>query len=347
MVDIKVLANEALELLDNHKKDNYRVCIAVVGPPGSGKSTIAAELCHEINDRYKQYLEARGSEPTHLAVTPHLSISATSAEEFVFDVRNISPDLAVEMDSNDGILPEFVEDTKFQPVKRKLENGDVEIIGRGGLPNAFTISSHVAPSHQDEVSIAQMVPMDGFHLSRKCLTYFHNPEEAIKRRGSPGTFDSNNFLQLCKTLAQSCLVKPGSCSTSECFNFISGTYNRKFPSIRIPGFDHSLKDPTPNQYCIDGHTRIVILEGLYLLYDKENWQEVYRVLQDTGALLVWYIDIEDSTIEERVAKRHLKSKLVNSLEQGRQKFQENDLLNARLIRENRVHSDNVTILRND
>lgn len=339
MLDVKVLADEALGLLNDRKRDNYRVCIAVVGPPGSGKSTIAGELCREINSRFEDYMQRQEVE----AVTQ----SATANVDFSLDVRDMPANLAEEMKTNDGILPEFAEDTKFEPVKRTLSNGDIQIIGRGGLPNAFTISSDVPRSHKGQVAIAEMVPMDGFHLNRKCLGCFQNPGEAVKRRGSPGTFDSNNFLELCKILALSCLVKPRDCSANQCFDFIAKTYNPKFPCISIPGFDHSLKDPTPNKYCIDGHTRIVVLEGLYLLYGQENWQEVHRIMQETGALLIWYIDVEDGIIEERVAQRHLQSKLVGTFEEGKHKFQGNDLLNARLIRQNRVQSNKVNILRND
>lgn len=311
-----------------------------MGPPGSGKSTVAQDLSRQINHRFDEYRLQGNQKSAHGGTRSRASDVALAS-----DVPEITTPLSEELAFNGGILPKYVEDVNFQPVKRRLENGDLQILGRGGLPNAFTISNDVEPD--EESSFAQIVPMDGFHLSRQCLSSFQNPQEAHKRRGSPPTFDSNNFAQLCKTLAQTCTIKPGSCDAKSCFEFMAKTYDPHFPCIKIPGFDHSLKDPTPDQFCLNGHTRIVILEGLYLLYDKENWQRVHEILQNTGSLLVWYIDIEDHVIEERVAKRHFNSGLADSVEQGRLKFQGNDLLNARLIRKNLVQSGKVVTLRND
>lgn len=312
----------------------------MVGPPGSGKSTVAEELGRQINQRFKEYLLQANQKLAHGEAR-----SMASDVSLASDVPEITSALSEELESNDGILPKYVEDVNFQPVKRRLDNGDLQILGRGGLPNAFTISNNV--DTDEETSIAQIVPMDGFHLSRQCLSKFHNPQEAHKRRGSPPTFDSNNFAQLCATLAQTCTIKPKPCDAKSCFEFVTKTYDPHFPCVKIPGFNHSLKDPTPDQFCLDGHTRIVILEGLYLLYNEENWKRVHEILQGTGSLLVWYIDIEDHVIEERVAKRHFASGLANSVEQGRLKFQGNDLLNARLIRKNLVQSGKIVTLRND
>lgn len=339
-INTNALANEAIGLLDECKDDYYRICVLIVGPPGSGKSTVAEELCRKINLRYKEYLLQANQELDHDG-------SKSNAAEVSLDsgVAEITNELSEELAANDGILPKHVEDINFQSVKRRLENGDLQIIGRGGLPNAFTISNNVGSD--EEPSIAQIVPMDGFHLSRQCLSSFQNPQEAHKRRGSPPTFDSNNFAQFCKTLAQTCTIKPGPCDAKSCFEFVAKTYDPHFPCIKIPGFDHSLKDPTQNQFCLNGHTRIVILEGNYLLYDQENWKHVHEVLQGAGSLLVWYIDTDDHVIEERVANRHFSSGLVDSVEQGRVKYRENDLLNARLIRNNLVQNGKFVTLRND
>ena len=91
----------------------------------------------------------------------------------------------------------------------------------------------------------------------------------------------------------------------------------------------------------------MIFEGLYLLYNQENWQKAYELLAKTGALLVWNVDIEEGVIQERVGKRHLQTGIVSTLEDGIKRFQKNDLVNARLIKDNLVNDKNIIHIRND
>lgn len=161
------------------------------------------------------------------------------------------------------------------------------------------------------------------------------------------TFDSNNFLELCKVLGKTSLITPTKSSAEDCFEYLSETFIENFPEIRIPSFDHRVKDPTPNDYCIDGYTRIMIFEGLYLLYDAENWAKVYHKLSQTNALLVWNVDIEEGVIKERVGKRHVQTGIVSTIEDGIKRFQTNDLLNARLIKQKSIYNDSIVSIRND
>lgn len=338
-MDVRLLANQAIQLLAERKTENYRICVVIVGPPGSGKSTIAEKLCNEINSQYNQYLQAHSDVVVQLKEGEHLDL--------VSSISEISPALNAELEHDGGIFKNMVEDAIFKPVKKALSDNTVEIIGRGGIPNSFTISENCPLLKKNDIAIAQTIPMDGFHLSRRCLDCFKNPTWAHQRRGSPETFDSNNFLQLCRTLAQTSVIKPRQYCTKDCFKFVSETFISNLPVISIAGFDHRVKDPTPNHYSIDGYTRILVFEGLYLLYDQENWRDIYRVLGSTSALLIWNVDIEENVIEERVAKRHLESGLVNSLEEGRMKFKLNDALNARLIKNHMVNSEKVINVRND
>ena len=359
-VDDKVLdklVDDVIEFLEKKVDTNYRISVAIAGPPGSGKSTIASAVCSEINRRYQEYLQrqqSKGDNPVKV------SSSANGIVKLDSSVDEISEDRLKVLEKNNGINPELVEDLTVKPVKitNKGEDGTVTIIGRGGLPNGIKI---VYDSNErdkksmsqvpEQIQIAQIIPMDGFHLSRKCLDCFKDPETAHKRRGSPPTFDSNNYLELCKILAQTADIKPEvpSLSSSNVWEKISTSFNSDIPDIYISSFDHAIKDPSEGALCITKFTRVLIFEGLYLLYDQENWGGIYPTLSKTGSAIFWEINAPMELLEERVAKRHLKSGLVDSLEAGVHKFRENDMLNAQTISSHRINvgDDSTPIIKID
>lgn len=349
MVAVDKLVEKALDFLNRRADENYRIVICIVGPPGSGKSTIAEKFCNSINEKYHEYLKS------HLSTLEILKIKENNAVDLVSDLNEISPERETYLRENNGIFPDSVENINFQCIQYKPENDtDTFVLGRGGLPNSIKISKYNdldLPQNPEEIDIAQIIPMDGFHLSRSCLDMFKDPEYAHKRRGSPTTFDSNNYLELCKILSKTSKMIPEyNFETSKnlnVFDKISNSFTSNIQDIYVPGFNHALKDPTRDQYCINGFSRVLIFEGLYLLYDQENWKEIYKTLQNTGALLVWNIDIDEKTIEQRVAKRHFESGLVNTLEEGIKKFQSNDLLNARSIFEHTINVNDIIHITNE
>ena len=359
-VDSKVLdklVDDVIQFLERKVDSNYRISVAIAGPPGSGKSTIASAVCSEINRRYQEYLQqqqSKGNNPIKVGGSISGIVKLDSS------VDEISEERLKALQENNGINPELVEDLTVKPVKitNKGEGGTTTVIGRGGLPNGIKIvygsdegdrkSRSWVP---DQIQIAQIIPMDGFHLSRKCLDCFKDPKTAHKRRGSPPTFDSNNYLELCKILAQTADVKPEvpSMNFGNVWEKISTSFNSNMPDIYISSFDHAVKDPSECALCISKFTRVLIFEGLYLLYDQENWRGIYPTLSKGGSAIFWEINAPTELLEERVAKRHLQSGLVNSLEAGVHKFRENDLLNAQTISSHRIDvgADSTPITRID
>lgn len=338
------LADQVLKFLSDKLETNYRVAVIVVGPPGSGKSTISEKLCHEINSRYNKYLKESGSRP-HLQENLNERIDLCEGipkfeEKSLHDVQN-------------GFF-NHVQDQDFQPKKFVDKNdGSEVVVGIGGLPNSIRVENvaPLEPSNHD-YKIAKIVPMDGFHLSRRHLDHFDDPVEAHRRRGSPPTFDSNNCLQLCKLLAKTCTIKPTlpvnktTAGTGTLFDKISDTFSESVPSIYVPGFDHALKDPSTGQHCVDAFTRIIVLEGLYLLLDEDNWRDIYPTFKDTHAVIVWKLDLGVDVLEQRVAKRHLQSGLAATLEAGVERFRMNDLINALRIKEHCLAADDIVSISN-
>jgi len=44
---------------------------------------------------------------------------------------------------------------------------------------------------------------------------------------------------------------------------------------QLPAFDHGRGDPEPDTHVFDRHRhKVVICEGLYLLHDRDGWEEV-------------------------------------------------------------------------
>lgn len=48
----------------------------------------------------------------------------------------------------------------------------------------------------------------------------------------------------------------------------------------MPAFDHAVQDPVPMQIRIPATTRVVLLEGNYVLLNKEPWDQIGRVASE-------------------------------------------------------------------
>ncbi|AMD22293.1 HGL047Cp [Eremothecium sinecaudum] len=334
-VDCEKLADEILKLLNDNVTERYRIAVMIVGFPGSGKSTIAAKIQSIINSRFQKYLKSRRNS---LRISSNIKDLVIEA-----DIPIASEDLLEEVRT--GFFS-HVEDVEFTPTKFTDDDGSTVIFGRGGLPNSIRVSTEALDT-SSPIEVAQIVPMDGFHLSRAHLDHFKDPETAHRRRGAPETFDSNNYSQLCHLLAGSCKLKPRSISdTGDLMEVLCNTFE-ELPSIYYPGFDHTTKDPVRDQHCINGFTRILIFEGLYLMLNKENWAHVHKALSRSGPVLVYKIEVEEDILETRVSSRHLEAGIVDSIRDGVQKFRDNDLPNGRLSIAHAHEVENVTVIRND
>jgi pantothenate kinase len=145
--------------------------------------------------------------------------------------------------------------------------------------------------------------MDGFHIPKIKLD-----EEMYLRRGAYYTFDSYKL-----------------------FNFLKHLKKKSNTIIKAPSFNHKIADPIEEDIIIELYHKIIIVEGIYLhLKNPSPWDEISSLFDEK-----WFIPIDIEEARYRVGKRHYNSNLVNSVEEGIIKFDNNDRLNAEFIFNNR------------
>lgn len=153
-----------------------------------------------------------------------------------------------------------------------------------------------------------VVGMDGFHLTRNQLSAMENAEKAHQRRGAEWTFDANAFGGL--------------------LNQISTTTD----TVIAPSFDHAAKDPVPHGVKVEAHHRLVIVEGLYVLLDQPPWNDAVLPHFEKGAR--WFLDCPMELCKSRIIPRHVKAGISRTIEEAAERWENNDGVNATLIRSN-------------
>ncbi|OIW29013.1 P-loop containing nucleoside triphosphate hydrolase protein [Coniochaeta ligniaria NRRL 30616] len=214
------------------------------------------------------------------------------------------------------------------------------LIAIGGIPGsgkttlATTLVTLLNARHQSttpstSAPLAAYIPMDGYHLTRAHLSSLPDPILAHARRGAEFTFDGVSFLSLITSLRAPSPQPPSSSSQT---------------TIYAPSFDHALKDPVPNSIPIlplPGHA-VVVVEGIYVLLDKEPWREAAGMFD-----LRVYLRVERDKARERLVGRHVAAGIAGSREEAEARVRENDLVNGDLVEGLMVRVDVVLDSRED
>lgn len=142
---------------------------------------------------------------------------------------------------------------------------------------------------------AQVVPMDGFHLENDALT----ARGLLHRKGAADTFDCAGLLALLRRIRQG-------------------------GAVPYPTFDRAADRTVPDGGLLRAETRVVLVEGNYLLLDAPCWREV-AALWDIS---IW-LDVPPEELKARLVRRWLDHGLPPDRAEARAR--ENDMANAKAV----------------
>ena len=147
------------------------------------------------------------------------------------------------------------------------------IIGIVGKPGGgkSTLSKYLLKGM--DPSLVSVVPMDGFHLSNKVLKDLGRSD----RKGAQDTFDVKGFRTLIERIKLDSL-----------------------DPIYYPIFDRAIEESIAAQGVVYPSTRVVIVEGNYLMHDQNGWEEVSPLLDQS-----WYAYLDEDIRISRLISRHI------------------------------------------
>jgi pantothenate kinase len=178
------------------------------------------------------------------------------------------------------------------------------LLGVAGAPGAG--KSTLANALAAAVVGAIVVPMDGFHRPTADLA----ARGWVDERGTPRTFDGDAFVSLLREL-------------------------RSGADALAPAFDRSHEEPVPDAIAVAADTRLVIVEGNYLLLDSEPWRQIRPLLDE-----VWFVEVSEPVRIERLVARHVEFGRSVAEAQARA-TRGSDAANAELVAATRSRADLV------
>jgi len=177
-------------------------------------------------------------------------------------------------------------------------DADRKLIAVAGPPGSgkSTLADALSAALARAGKLAQVVPMDGFHLDNRIL----EARGLLARKGCPESFDAQGFLALVRRIAAG-------------------------QRVIYPVFDRSLDLAIAGAGALAADTEFVIFEGNYLLLDMAPWRALRAhwtfavCLQETRAEL-----------QQRLVNRWLDHGLSRA--DATRRCAENDMQNVDLVR---------------
>ena len=177
------------------------------------------------------------------------------------------------------------------------QQGQRRIVAIAGPPGSgkSTIAKALVPLAAQAGVIAQVVPMDGFHLDNSILL----ERNLIDVKGSPGTFDVRGFAELISRLGNE-------------------------PEIIFPKFDRDKDLAIAGSGLVSEECDLVLVEGNYLLLDAPFWRDLWKYWDFSV-----FLDVEPKLLQERLMQRWLDQGLP--LDQAKKRVNDNDLVNLKTV----------------
>ena len=154
---------------------------------------------------------------------------------------------------------------------------------------------------------AVLVPMDGFHLDNRIL----EPRGLLARKGAPETFDATGFVKMVRALSEE-------------------------EEVVFPLFDRSLDCAVAGAGVITPDHDTVVVEGNYLLLDRDPWRALAPLWDQTAFLSVPLIELK-----RRLVTRWLHYGLSQAAAEAR--AEGNDLANAKTVLDQSVREAAIII----
>ena len=183
----------------------------------------------------------------------------------------------------------------------------IGIIGKPGAGKSTLSKFLMSKLPKDFVTV---VPMDGYHLSNKVLKDIKKSD----RKGAPDTFDVAGFASLVKRIRA------------------EHTQN-----IYYPIFDRAIEESISAQGVVTSATKIVIIEGNYLLHDKGGWEVLKNLLDES-----WMVDVDEDKRISRLISRHIA--FGKDPEAAKAWAKGSDEINAKTIEQGRDRADFVVAI---
>ncbi|NLX12382.1 MAG: hypothetical protein GXY44_01840 [Phycisphaerales bacterium] len=105
-------------------------------------------------------------------------------------------------------------------------------------------------------------------------------------------------------------------------------------AVHLPVYDRRLHEPIPDGLNVPPETRIVLLEGNYVLYPTPPWDQVFEQLHPRLMLIA-----DPAVARQRVIARHIRGGM--NPDQAEEKFAQNDRYNTDVVQGTAIHGDQL------